>query len=268
VQHALVITEEKPNLAIAVATFNKNNPAWSKIRVVMTDKALHEKDVLADAWPKARQLLCKWHVETLLKKQCSRLGGVGKLETKQLKVIMKGLVNAESQQEYDDLKAAFLSTVEDDTGNLLYKSFMTHWDTTTEKWVMFKRGGVPHLKNNTNNRLESKWGRIKEVVDGNFTIDQLISMLITLQDYAEERYLAEFHRVGSRPLMAEDPELSALAMHLSEYAFRMVADQHQLAVGPQANYDVEVQGEITKLTNPATGGTHEVNVRVSLVYFR
>jgi hypothetical protein len=46
VQHALVITEEKPNLAIAVATFNKNNPAWSKIRVVMTDKALHEKDVL------------------------------------------------------------------------------------------------------------------------------------------------------------------------------------------------------------------------------
>ncbi|KAE9291619.1 hypothetical protein PR003_g24984, partial [Phytophthora rubi] len=41
VQHALVITEEKPNLAIAVATFNKNNPAWTKIRVVMTDKALH-----------------------------------------------------------------------------------------------------------------------------------------------------------------------------------------------------------------------------------
>ncbi|KAE9176296.1 hypothetical protein PF002_g28569 [Phytophthora fragariae] len=133
VQHALVITEEKPNLAIAVATFNKNNPAWTKIRVVMTDKALHEKDVLADAWPKARQLLCKWHVETWLKKQCSRLGGVGKLETKQLKVIMKGLVNAESQQEYDDLKAAFLSTVGDDADNLLYKSFMTHWDTTTEE---------------------------------------------------------------------------------------------------------------------------------------
>ncbi|KAE9265803.1 hypothetical protein PR003_g32344, partial [Phytophthora rubi] len=263
VQHALVITEEKPNLAIAVATFNKNNPAWTKIRVVMTDKALHEKDVLADAWPKARQLLCKWHVETWLKKQCSRSGGVGKLETKQLKVIMKGLVNAESQQEYDDLKAAFLSTVGDDADNLLYKSFMTHWDTTTEEWVMFKRGGVPHLKNNTNNRLESKWGRIKEVVDGNFTIDQLISMLITLQDYAEERYLAEFHRIGTRPPMTEDPELSVLAMHLSECAFRMVAEQHQLAVGPKANYDVEVQGEVTKLTNPATGDTHEVNTRMS-----
>ncbi|KAE9053212.1 hypothetical protein PF006_g33626 [Phytophthora fragariae] len=133
---------------------------------------------------------------------------------------------------------------------------------------MLNRGGVPHLKNNTNNRLESKWGRIKEVVDGNFTIDQLISMLITLQDYAEELYLAEFHRIGTRPPMAEDPELSVLAMQLSEYAFRMVAEQHQLAVGPKANYNVEVQGEVTKLTNPATGDTHEVNTRVSLVFFR
>ncbi|KAE9197410.1 hypothetical protein PF002_g22757 [Phytophthora fragariae] len=263
VQHALVIAEEKPNLAIAVVTFNKNNPAWTKIRVVMTDKAFHEKDGLADAWPKARQLLCKWHVETWLKKQCSRLGGVGMLETKQLKDIMKGLVNAESQQEYDDLKVAFLSTVRDDVDNLLNKSFMTHWDTTTEEWGMFKRGGVPHLKNNTNNRLESKWGRIKEVVDDNFTINQLISMLITLQEYAEERYLAEFHRIGSRPPMAEDPELSALAMHLSEYAVRMVAEQHQLAAGPKSDYDVEVHGEMTKLTNPATGDTHEVNARMS-----
>ncbi|KAE8956592.1 hypothetical protein PR001_g31681, partial [Phytophthora rubi] len=43
----------------------------------------------------------------------------------------------------------------------------------------------------------------------------------------------------------------------------MVAEQHQLAVGPKTNYDVEVQGEVTKLTNPATGDTHEVNTRMS-----
>ncbi|GMF61864.1 unnamed protein product [Phytophthora fragariaefolia] len=139
---------------------------------------------------------------------------------------------------------------------------MNHWDTTTDGWVMFKRCGVPHLKNNTNNRLESKWGRIKEVVNGNFTIDQLISMLITLQEYSEERYLAEFHRVGSRPPMTEDPELTAVAMQISEYAFRMVADQYQLAVGASASYDIKVQGENTEVTNPVTGGTHVVHARV------
>ncbi|ETK81892.1 hypothetical protein L915_12642, partial [Phytophthora nicotianae] len=194
VHHALVRTEEKGNLARAVASFKKHNPDWDKIRVVMTDKAMHEKDVLMEAWPNARQLLCKWHVETWLKKQCSRLGGLGKLETKTLKTIMKGLVNAESQQHYDDLKAAMLKTVGNNTENLLYKSFVQHWDTTIDEWVMFKRGDVPHLMNNTNNRLESKWGRLKEIVSGTFAIDELISMLITMQEYAEERYLAEFNR--------------------------------------------------------------------------
>ncbi|KAE9241234.1 hypothetical protein PF004_g7142 [Phytophthora fragariae] len=58
-QHALVQTEEKPNLALSVAVFKRNNPEWANIRVVMTDKALHEKDVLHEAWPNATQLL--WH---------------------------------------------------------------------------------------------------------------------------------------------------------------------------------------------------------------
>ncbi|KAE9337733.1 hypothetical protein PR003_g11865 [Phytophthora rubi] len=96
---------------------------------------------------------------------------------------MKGLVNAISQQGYDNLKCALLGTVGNDTENLLYNSFMQHWNTTTDEWVMFKRGGLPHLTNNTNNtnnRLESKWGRVKEMIDGDFTIDELVPMLITL----------------------------------------------------------------------------------------
>ncbi|KAF4034923.1 MULE transposase domain-containing protein, partial [Phytophthora infestans] len=210
VQHALVLTEEKPNLALAVNVFKKNNPDWPKIRVVMTDKALHEKEVLNEE----AVLSFGWSWQT---------------GTKQLKVIMKGLVNAESQQEYDDFKDALHETVGKDEENVLYEGFMKHWDTTTEEWVMFKRGGVPHLKNKTNNRLESKWGRVKEIVDGNFTIDEPVPMLITMQNYAEEWYLAKFYR-------------------LSNYAFKMVEEQNKLALGLNASYDIEVDGMRTTLT--------------------
>ncbi|ETM01617.1 hypothetical protein L917_01817 [Phytophthora nicotianae] len=86
----------------------------------MTDKAMHEKDVLMEAWLNARQPLCKWHVETWLKKHCLRLGGLGKVETQELKVIMMGLVNAQSQQEYDDLKEKLLDKLGNDTENFLY----------------------------------------------------------------------------------------------------------------------------------------------------
>ncbi|OWZ13561.1 hypothetical protein PHMEG_00013092 [Phytophthora megakarya] len=122
VQHALVEAEEKPNLALIVAAFNKNNPDWMKIRVVMTDKALHEKEVLHEAWPHARQLLCR----------------------------------------------------------------------------------------------------------------------------------------------VEDIELTALALQLSDYAFKMVEDQHRLAVGPAANYDVDVDGTKTTLTIPATGEKHKLDARLGI----
>ncbi|KAG6622589.1 uncharacterized protein IUM83_05490 [Phytophthora cinnamomi] len=44
--------------------FKANNPDWAKIKVVMTDKTVHEKDVLREELPDARQLLCQWHVIT------------------------------------------------------------------------------------------------------------------------------------------------------------------------------------------------------------
>ncbi|OWZ20550.1 hypothetical protein PHMEG_0005012 [Phytophthora megakarya] len=127
---SLVRTKEKPNLQLAMDVFKRDNPEWNNIKVVMTDKVLREKEVLHAAWPNARQLLCSWHVETWLKKQRS---------IKDLKVIMKGLVNAESQQQYDDLKDALLTTVDGNDDSLRYKSFMKHRDTSTDEWVMFKR---------------------------------------------------------------------------------------------------------------------------------
>ncbi|ETI44320.1 hypothetical protein F443_10983 [Phytophthora nicotianae P1569] len=171
---------------------------------------------------------------------------------------------AESQEEYGDLKDSLLETLGNDKENRLYMSFMQHWDTTTDEWVMFKHGDVPHLMNNTNNRLESKWGRIKEVMDTHMTIDELLSMLITLQGYAEERYLSEWHRVGSRVQINEDRELKSIRQ-LSTYAFRIVSDQYKLAVGPQANYSIDMDCEKTRLTNPATGKAHEVDPRGVLI---
>eukprot|EP00644_Phytophthora_capsici_P008639 jgi/Phyca11/16517/fgenesh1_pg.PHYCAscaffold_20_\ len=66
----------------------------------------------------------------------------------------------------------------------------------SDEWVSHKRGDIPHL---TNNRIESQWRKIKDVNEGSFTIDHFISTLVTLQEYAEEQYLSEYHRVGSRP---------------------------------------------------------------------
>ncbi|KAE9264498.1 hypothetical protein PF001_g31252 [Phytophthora fragariae] len=229
----------------------------------MTDKAVHEKDVLQEMFPDARQLLCQWHVVTWLKKQVARLASGVKRE---VKALMSLLVYARSRQEYEDARGCMLEKLGGDTSHPLYKTFMENWDNSQEEWAAYKRGNVPHLTNNTNNRIESKWGKIKDVNNGAYTIDQLLSMLITFQEYAEEQYLAEYHRVGGRPHDGnEDPELASLALQISPFAFDLVAKQHTLATGPDADYDFEHgQPGFATLTSTRTGNTYKVNSMVRL----
>ncbi|ETM98223.1 hypothetical protein PPTG_19731 [Phytophthora nicotianae INRA-310] len=54
VHHALVDSEEKDNLRRVVEIFKENNPEWGKIQLFMSDKAIHQKDVLRDEFPDAR----------------------------------------------------------------------------------------------------------------------------------------------------------------------------------------------------------------------
>ncbi|KAG6951746.1 hypothetical protein JG687_00013423 [Phytophthora cactorum] len=71
----------------------------------MTDKAVHEKDVLRDMLPQARQLLRHGHVIIWLKKQAARYAGAVK---KEAKAFVSLLVYAKSAEEYDDAKGALL----------------------------------------------------------------------------------------------------------------------------------------------------------------
>ncbi|KAL4123793.1 hypothetical protein PRIC2_009639 [Phytophthora ramorum] len=255
-------SEEKPNLRIAVKCFQKHNPAWTDIRVLVTDKAMHEKAVLREAFPQARQLLCQWHVIMWLKKQATRLAASHK---KEVKGLMKALVYSRNREEYQDAKYALLETLGGDVEHPMYKFFICNWDNTQEEWVSYKRGNIAHLGNNTNNRLECKWGKIKKVLEPHFTLDETILTLITLQRLAEDEYIAQYHEVGSRPHLGEDPELAALGMQLSEYAFTLVAEQHAFAVGPKADYgiDLSVPGKAT-LTRAGTGRLHVVDTSVRM----
>ncbi|KAE8896824.1 hypothetical protein PF010_g14665 [Phytophthora fragariae] len=184
----------------------------------MADKAMHEKTVLIEEFPQARQLQCQWHVVTWLKKQADRLALSVK---KQVKAMMGLLVYARSKMEYDEARSTMKELLGGDENHPLYKTFLGNWDNSQEEWVSYLRGNVPHLTYSTNNRIESKWGKIKDVINNTSSIDELVTTLITLHEYAEDQYIAEYHRVGSRPRGPdEDPELAALGMEISPFAAR------------------------------------------------
>ncbi|OWZ13690.1 hypothetical protein PHMEG_00012932 [Phytophthora megakarya] len=89
----------------------------------------------------------------------------------------------------------------------------------------------------------------------------LLSTLITLQEYAEEQYLAEYHRVGSQPSREyEDPELTRLAFQLSPFAFELVSREHSSVTGPNADYVVDIQADTAHVESPISGRVHLVNM--------
>ncbi|OWZ14375.1 LOW QUALITY PROTEIN: hypothetical protein PHMEG_00012156 [Phytophthora megakarya] len=168
-------------------------------------------------------------------KQAARLVSSRKKEVKDL---MSLLVYAKTETEYDDARATPLESLSGNAEHSFCNTFMENWDNSQNEWVEFHRGNVWHLMNYTNSRIESKLGKIKDVVKGSFSIDELVATLLTLQEYAEEQYIAEYHRVGGLPSgLDHATELASLAMQISSFAFKL---HHLLATGPNTDYTVQL----------------------------
>ncbi|GMF22485.1 unnamed protein product [Phytophthora fragariaefolia] len=80
---------------------------------------MHEKTVLKEEFPQARQLLCQWHVVTWLKKHAARMASV----KKEVKTLMGLLVYARSKMEYDEAGSTMKGLLGGDESDPLYRTF-------------------------------------------------------------------------------------------------------------------------------------------------
>lgn len=107
-------------------------------------------------------------------------------------------------------------------------------------------------------------GEDKDVIKDTFTSDQLVTKLITLQEYAEEQYIAKFNRLaGRQSRLNEDHELVALALQISAFKLRLVSEEHALATGPGADYAMNMGNASTAIvSNGKSASTYEVDTQV------
>ncbi|ETL25360.1 hypothetical protein L916_20773 [Phytophthora nicotianae] len=100
-------------------------------------------------------------------------------------------------------------------GHPFLKYFMRNWDSMKERWAFYARSDVPHLGNHANNRLESSWGHLKEVLKPEMALDECM------------RY------------DGADEQLKKLAREVSPHAYRMVEQQYRVAVDRKTHYEQE-----------------------------
>ncbi|OWY94447.1 hypothetical protein PHMEG_00035820 [Phytophthora megakarya] len=129
VQHALIKTETKAHLRLAIMCFQENNPFWTKVKVFVTDKAFDEEA----RHSLNRQLLCLFHVVAWLEKQAAKLSTGTALEKEKLKAALSALVYSTSQRQYDEDKHYLLKLLKNNEDHELYRFFMVNWDTRKEE---------------------------------------------------------------------------------------------------------------------------------------
>ncbi|OWZ18042.1 hypothetical protein PHMEG_0007927 [Phytophthora megakarya] len=95
------------------------------------------------------------------------------------------MVYARNENEYENVEH-HADTITDEVHPFeIY--FMTNWDACKGRWVTCFRQGCPHLGINTNNRLESGWGKLRPDRKMYMSLDASMSTVITLQLIKEKR---------------------------------------------------------------------------------
>ena len=102
----LLVCEDAESIKWMINTFKKCNSEWQRIRVVMADKDIQERDVIKQCLPNASVLICLFHTLRSFRREisCEKLGISSGQRMLSLEIVQK-LAYASSEAEYDTLYA-------------------------------------------------------------------------------------------------------------------------------------------------------------------
>ena len=106
-----------------------------------------------------------------------------------VKEIMRLMVYAENEDVYVKCMEFLKRELGQNHDFVLY--FLRNWDNCKLMWVKYLREDIPHLGNNTNNRLESNWGKLKHILNKDMQMDECVTSLLILQKTQETKFHSE-----------------------------------------------------------------------------
>ena len=108
----LLVTEDANSMTWMVDTFKKYNVNWKKIRVVMADKDIGERDILKQSLPNASVLICLFHTLRSFRREvtCEKMGITPGQRTLCLDLVQR-MAYASSEAQYISLYDQFQKDV-------------------------------------------------------------------------------------------------------------------------------------------------------------
>ncbi|KAE9164283.1 hypothetical protein PF005_g30099 [Phytophthora fragariae] len=205
-------------------------------------------------------LLCQFHVISYLEKKVVALCDGSQEHKQALKDIFAAMVYANSALQYERCKTLLMQQLGNHKEHPLFKYFLKNWDGITEEWVSYQRSNVPHLGNNTNNRIEAKWAKLKDLIRPSASVYECLATLLGLQGICENEYEVELNKIGTFCLPNDDEyqcmdkrqlgEIKQLANMVSMHAFDMINAEFKAALRVSTSYKICIrQDSVVELLN-------------------
>lgn len=230
------------------------------------DKDYTEWGVLARVFPKARILLCQYHVIACFELVVtSSTYAIPLSLRKQVYAILRAAVYVKTVHGYDALVTELTELLGKICPEFL-RYFSKRWTACRGMWSDCARGSVFTALNSTTNRLESSWSHLKRQVRRRTRIDFCVEAVFVHQTIVLAREFRIKRLYFTRSVLRArcSPFISWVAMEVSEYCARIIADKHAASTAQELDFVVisasdPCSGVFNVVSVNAEGHTYDVD---------
>ena len=169
----LMPEETEESMSYMIDFFKKENSNWKSIRVLMGDKDLSQRDVLARCFPSATLQICLFHTFRSFWREITTEKMVITPGQRNMSLeLRQQLAYSTSVEKYQEIYSRFCDSVP----STVLEHFNSNWHPIRELWTMGMKYNSGNFLNTTNNRLESLNAKLKSIVSRYSSLEAFIEI--------------------------------------------------------------------------------------------
>jgi len=222
---AVILTHNETaiNIKTMLERVKHHNPALNSTQVVIVDKDFAEVNAVKEVLTNAQIQLCVFHVLKAIRKELLRT--IPKQKQREAYSTMHSLVYARNAEQFD--------TQWHKLGDYpAFKRYMeSSWLPLKKWWVQYERMSHVNLGNAMNNRIESQFGKLKQVFSRKRRMNECVRLLLTVLKSADvqgqfQRFRNKYKVAYRNGFSGEGGEYFSIS---TPYATNKILDQIQKA---------------------------------------
>ena len=225
----LLMEETEQSIKSMVGIFKKHNPRWEATRVLMADKDMTERDVMAAEFPSAELLICLFHTFRSFRREIvvDKMGITSGQRSMCLELLQQ-MAYSTSEENYHDIYIRFCECAPP----TVISYFNSQWHPIRKQWTMGMKYKTGNFLNGTNNRLECINQKLKSVITRYSSLEEFIDkfflILRVLRSERDHKAALVAQKVPVVYHSLTDEDSLSYMKYLTPYAYRFVAKQMDL----------------------------------------